>query len=54
MVANANSREFPEERFDRVASTTTLHRLPLTQTLRKMEGALRPGGMMLVLDQTPP
>ena len=50
LVADANSWEFPEERFGCVASITTLHHLPLAPTLRKMAGALRPGGTMLVLD----
>lgn len=50
LVADANSWELPEERFGCVASITTLHHLPLAPTLRKMAGALRPGGTMLVLD----
>ncbi len=49
-VADANSWEFPEERFDCLASITTLHHLPLAPTLRKMGRALRPGGTLLVLD----
>jgi ubiquinone/menaquinone biosynthesis C-methylase UbiE len=49
-VADANSWSFPEGRFGCVASITTLHHLPLVPTLRKMGGALRPGGTLLVLD----
>jgi len=49
-VADANSWGFPEERFDCVASITTVHHLALAPTLRKMGGALRPGGTLLVLD----
>ena len=49
-VADANSWEFPEGRFDCVASITTLHHLPLAPTLSKMGGAIRPGGTLLVLD----
>lgn len=49
-VADANSWQFPPERFDCVASITTLHHVPLAPTLRKMGGALRPGGTLLVLD----
>ena len=50
LLADANSWSFPEERFDCVASITALHHLPLGPTLRKMGGALRPGGTLLVLD----
>ncbi len=50
VVADANSWEFPEERFDCVASITTLHHLPFELTIRKMRDALRPGGTLLVLD----
>lgn len=50
VVADANSWEFPRERFDCVASITTVHHLPLAPTLRKMGGALKPGGTLLVLD----
>ena len=50
LLADANSWEFPEERFDCVASVTTLHHLPLAPTLRKMRDALGPGGTLLVLD----
>lgn len=49
-VVDADSWPFPEERFGCVASITTLHHLPLAPTLRKMGGALRPGGTLLVLD----
>lgn len=49
-VADANSWEFPEERFGCVASIATLHHLPLAPTLRRMGNALRPGGTLLVLD----
>jgi SAM-dependent methyltransferase len=49
-VADANSWEFPEESFDCVASIATVHHLPLGPLLGKMGGALRPGGVLLVLD----
>ena len=49
-VADANSWDFPRERFGCVASIATLHQLPLAPTLRKMAGAQRPGGTLLVLD----
>ena len=50
LVADAASWEFPEERFDCVASITTLHHLPLAPTLRKLASVLRPGGTLLLLD----
>lgn len=50
VVADANTWPFPEDRFDCVASITTLHHLPLAPVLRKMSGALKPGGTLLVLD----
>ncbi|MGI8911639.1 MAG: class I SAM-dependent methyltransferase [Rubrobacteraceae bacterium] len=50
LVADANSWAFPEQRFGCVASITTLHHLAHAPTLRKMGGALRPGGTLLVLD----
>jgi SAM-dependent methyltransferase len=40
----------PQERFDAIASIATLHHLPLTPTLAKLRDALRPGGLLLVLD----
>ena len=49
-VADANSWAFPEGRFGCVASIATVHHLPLASTLRKMAGALKPGGTLLVLD----
>ena len=50
VVADANLWEFPVQRFDCVASITTLHHLPLAPTIRKMRDALRPGGTLLLLD----
>lgn len=40
----------PRERFDAIASIATLHHLPLAPTLARMRDALRPGGLLLVLD----
>ena len=50
LVADASSWEFPEERFDCVASIATLHHLPLAPMFAKMRDALKPGGILLVLD----
>lgn len=49
-VADATTFDFPPARFDCVASIATLHHLPLEATLARMKGALRPGGVLLVLD----
>jgi len=45
-------RELPlsDERFDCIASIATLHHLPLAEMLLKMKAALKPGGVLLVLD----
>lgn len=49
-VADAGSGGFPSERFDCVASITTMHHMPFGPTLAKMRDALRPGGTLLLLD----
>jgi ubiquinone/menaquinone biosynthesis C-methylase UbiE len=38
------------ESFDCIASIATLHHLPFTEILLKMKAALKPGGVLLVLD----
>jgi ubiquinone/menaquinone biosynthesis C-methylase UbiE len=50
VVADAASWEFPQERFDCVVSITTLHHLSLGSMLTKLRNALRPGGILLLLD----
>ena len=49
-LADICERQLPRESFGCVASIATLHHLPLTETLSKMKAALRPGGVLLVLD----
>jgi SAM-dependent methyltransferase len=49
-VADATTFDFPPQRFDCVASIATLHHLPLEPMLSRVKGALRPGGVLLVLD----
>lgn len=49
-VADAREWDWPVGRFDCVATTTTMHHLPLGETLARMGAALRPGGVLLVLD----
>ena len=49
-VADLMSRDFPAAHFDCIATIATLHHLPLRAALLKLIDALRPGGMLLVLD----
>lgn len=49
-VADVGDRTLPEESVDCVASIATLHHLPFCEVLLKMKAALRPGGVLLVLD----
>jgi ubiquinone/menaquinone biosynthesis C-methylase UbiE len=49
-VADAAAREFPSEEFDCIVTIATLHHLPMKLMLSKMKGALKPGGVMLILD----
>ena len=49
-VADILEWPFPEEQFDCIASIATLHHLPLDLLLEKMKAALKPGGVLLVLD----
>jgi SAM-dependent methyltransferase len=42
--------DLPPAGFDCVASIATLHHLPLEEFLLKMKKALKPGGILLVLD----
>lgn len=48
--ANAEVRELPESAFDCIATIATMHHLPLEAMLLKMKRALKPGGVLLVLD----
>jgi SAM-dependent methyltransferase len=49
-VADVRTWPWPAASFDCIASIATLHHLPLAETLGQMAAALRPGGMLLVLD----
>ncbi len=49
-LADVCERDFPDESFDCIATVATLHHLPYEETLVKMKAALRPGGVLLVLD----
>ncbi len=42
--------DLPVNHYDAIASIATLHHLPLAPVLLKLKAALRPGGVLLVLD----
>lgn len=48
--ADAMTYPLPAERFDCIASIATLHHLSLDDVLPKLKAALKPGGVLLVLD----
>ncbi|HEX6371080.1 MAG TPA: class I SAM-dependent methyltransferase [Longimicrobium sp.] len=48
--ADVRTWDLPPAAFDCIASIATLHHLPLVETLKKLDAALRPGGVLLVLD----
>ena len=49
-VADLMLCDFPSDHFDCIATIATLHHLPLREALRKLIDALKPGGVLLVLD----
>jgi 2-polyprenyl-3-methyl-5-hydroxy-6-metoxy-1,4-benzoquinol methylase len=49
-VADVLQWDFPQEKYDCIASIATFHHLPLDEMLQKAKSALRPGGMLLILD----
>jgi ubiquinone/menaquinone biosynthesis C-methylase UbiE len=49
-VADVLAQELSAESFDCVATIATLHHLPVAEALSKFKRALRPGGVLLVLD----
>ena len=49
-TADVTTYDLPTEGFDCIASIATLHHLPLGEMLRKMKAALKPGGVLLILD----
>jgi len=49
-VADVLEWPFPLEKFDCIISIATLHHLPLQILLDKMKAALKPAGVLLVLD----
>lgn len=49
-VADAMKWDFPKKQFDCIVSIATLHHLPLEHILLKMKAALKPNGVLMVLD----
>ena len=53
-LADALSQDFPREEFDCIATVATLHHMPFARIVSKMERALKPGGVLLILDLLQP
>ena len=49
-IADVMSYDLRPEHFDCIASIATLHHLPWRESLLKMKAALKPGGVLLILD----
>src|SRR6185503_12745676 len=49
-IADVMTYDLPAAGFDCIASIATLHHLPLPEILGKMKAALKPGGVLLILD----
>jgi len=49
-LADVMSSDLPPEGFDCIATLATLHHLPLREIFLKMKAALKPGGVLLILD----
>lgn len=49
-TADVMARDLPAEKFDCIATLTTLHHLPLAEALPKFKNALKTNGVLLILD----
>jgi SAM-dependent methyltransferase len=49
-VGDILDQQLPDEHFDCIASIATLHHLPFREVLLQMKAALKPGGILLILD----
>jgi len=49
-IADVMSYDLPPDHFECITSIATLHHLPLREILLKMKAALKPGGVLLILD----
>ena len=50
LQADVMQHPLPDDHFDCIASIATLHHLPLSAVLPRLKAALKPGGVLLVLD----
>jgi len=50
LQADVMTHSFPANHFDCIASIATLHHLPLADVLPILQAALKPGGVLIVLD----
>jgi ubiquinone/menaquinone biosynthesis C-methylase UbiE len=50
VVGDVMTYQFPDARFDCIATLTTLHHLPTETVLREIRRALKPGGVFVCLD----
>lgn len=49
-LADVSAYSLPAKGFDCIATIATLHHLPFEEMLLKMKAALKPGGVLLILD----
>src|SRR5262245_41134886 len=49
-LADAMTYDFLQSHFDFISSIATLHHLPQRELLMKIKDALRPGGVLMILD----
>lgn len=50
LVADALNWDYPKSKFDCIVSIATFHHLPLEEILSRIKPALKPGGVLMVLD----
>jgi ubiquinone/menaquinone biosynthesis C-methylase UbiE len=50
VAGEAMNYRLPDNRFDCIATLTTMHHLPVERILRKIKKALKPGGVFVCLD----
>jgi SAM-dependent methyltransferase len=53
-VSDILAREFAHAEFDFIASVATMHHLPLASVLAQLKGALKPEGVLVILDLVEP
>jgi SAM-dependent methyltransferase len=49
-LADVREQTLPDEHFDCIASIATLHHLPLAEILLQLKAALKPNGVLVILD----